>query len=218
MEPNSRQVAIRVMRLSRLDRRAVKRASDAEVIALSLDDGEKFVELYERHSSRLFSYLSRRFPDALAQDLTSETFVTAFENRRRFDQSYADAAPWLFGIAANVSRRHFREEVKQLKLASHGGLALVEPDSVGETDDRVDAASSATALTAAIASMSDPQREVLTLWVWGDLKYEEIAVALDVPIGTVRSRLARARTDLRAALNPADVSISEESPKEEART
>lgn len=206
------------MRLSRLDRRAVKRASDADVIALSLDDAEKFVELYERHSARLFSYLSRRFPDALAQDLTSETFVTAFENRRRFDQNRADAAPWLFGIAANVSRRHFRDEVKQLKLASHGGISVVEPDSAAESDDRVDAASSAAELTAALAAMSDPQREVLTLWVWGDLKYEEIAVALDVPIGTVRSRLARARTELGSALKPDDASMLEVPPKEEART
>lgn len=205
------------MRLSRLNRRAVKRASDAEVIAQSLDDGEKFVELYERHSSRLFSYLSRRFPDALAQDLTAETFVTAFENRRRFDQTYADAAPWLFGIAANVSRRHFRDEVKQLKLASHVGLSVVEPDSAAESDDRIDAANSAEALTDALASMSDPQREVLTLWVWGDLKYEEIATALDVPIGTVRSRLARAREELRSALEPIDTTVPKTSRTEEAR-
>lgn len=206
------------MRIPRLDRRVVKRASDAEVIAMSLDDGEKFVELYERHAARLHGYMSRRFPQSLAQDLTAETFVTAFESRRRFDQSYSDAAPWLFGIAANVSRRHFRDEVKQLKIAGHSGLAAIQHDSAAESDDRIDAAISAAELTAALASMSDPQREVLTLWVWGDLKYEEIATALDVPIGTVRSRLARARTELRDALNSVGASISDAPPIEEVRT
>jgi RNA polymerase sigma factor (sigma-70 family) len=122
-------------------------------------------------------------------------FLTAFDRRGRYDLARPDARPWLDGIAANLLRRHRRREARRLRAhAREAGRALAHRD---EPDERLDAAASGPRLAAALARLPAHQREVLLLVAWGGLGYEEVAGALDVPVGTVRSRLSRARERVR---------------------
>lgn len=128
-------------------------------------------------------------------------FAIAFRSRGRYDRGAADARPWLFGIAANLARRHSRTERRRLRAYARTG---VDPlgDDVGDSDRRLDALAAGPALAAALAALRPGEREVLLLFAWADLSYEEIAAALGVPIGTVRSRLSRARGRVRELLAP----------------
>jgi RNA polymerase sigma factor (sigma-70 family) len=149
---------------------------------------EDFEELFERNFEVVYGYLARRVGRDLARDLASETFTRAFAARRRYDPSLGDARPWLFGIANNLLRRHYRDEERRLRALAR---VRVAEESDGPEEPR---------LADALAALARDERDVLLLFAWADLEYAEIAVALDVPIGTVRSRLHRARGHLRAAL------------------
>jgi RNA polymerase sigma-70 factor (ECF subfamily) len=175
--------------------------SDAGVVAASLDDAARFGEIFDRHFAEIDRYLARRVGWVLADEIASEVFVIAFRSRARYDQTAPDARPWLFGIAANLARRHWRTERRRLRAYARTGtdpLAGANED----LDQRVDAAAAAPALAAALAALRAEEREVLLLFAWADLGYDEIAAALDIPIGTVRSRLSRARSHVRELLSP----------------
>jgi len=104
----------------------------------------------------------------------------------------------LYGIAANLLRRHRRTEGRRLRAyARHAGQPQ---DGWDEADERLDSLAAGPQLARALASLRPDQREVLLLFAWADLGYEEIARALDVPVGTVRSRLSRARERVRDEL------------------
>jgi len=147
-----------------------------------------FEELFERHFDAIYGYLARRVGPDLGRDLTSETFTRAFAARKRYDALRGEERPWLFGIANNLLRRHYRDEERRLRAFAR---LDVRQDDVWPDEPR---------LADALAALSRDERDVLLLFAWADLTYEEIAVALDLPIGTVRSRLHRARAQFRAAL------------------
>ena len=134
----------------------------------------------------------------------SETFLVAFERRDRFDHSWDDARPWLLGIATNLLRRHHRTESRMLQTLSRRGAAARSDDHADAVASRVDAAAGAAAIARALGGLSRDDRECLLLYAWADLTYEGIAQATGVPIGTVRSRLNRARRILRDAA-PSDL-------------
>jgi RNA polymerase sigma-70 factor (ECF subfamily) len=177
-------------------------ASDAELIATSLDDPQAFSAVFERHVDAIHRWLIRRVGPDLAEDLTAETFTRAFDRRDRFDGSYEDARPWLFGIASNLIHDHRRAELRRLRA-----LARVRNQNAGDEDfataavARLDASVSGPAVAAALAALRPQEREVLLLLAWADLSYEEIAQATSLPLGTVRSRLSRARRKLRTELD-----------------
>lgn len=175
--------------------------SDAAVIAASLDDGTGFGEIFDRYFVEIDRYLARRVGWVLADEIAAEVFVIAFRSRGRYDPAAADARPWLYGIAANLARRHWRTERRRLRAYARTGI---DPlcDDIGDLDRRVDALAAGPALAAALAALRPGEREALLLFAWGDLSYEEIAVALSVPVGTVRSRLSRARGRMRELLAP----------------
>lgn len=175
--------------------------TDAAMIAASASDGSAFAAIFDRHFAEIERYLARRVGSDLACDLAADTFVVAFRSRQRYDPAAADARPWLFGIAANLLRRHWRTERRRLRAYARTG---VDPliDDVVEADRRLDALAAGPALAGALASLSAPEREVLLLFAWAELSYEEIAVALAIPVGTVRSRLSRARGRVRELLAP----------------
>jgi RNA polymerase sigma-70 factor (ECF subfamily) len=136
----------------------------------------------------------------LADDLAAQTFTEAFAQRARYDARWPDARPWLYGIATNLLRRHHRLERRQLRAFAREGV-----DPVVETDldailNRVDARSARARLAAALAALRPPDRDALLLYAWEDLSYQDIAHALGVPLGTVRSRIHRARRITRAQL------------------
>jgi RNA polymerase sigma-70 factor (ECF subfamily) len=178
---------------------SVDRISDAAVIATSLGDPERFAEIFDRHFAEIDRYLARRVGASLADELAAETFVIAFRSRSRYDPAAHDARPWLFGIAANLVRRHWRTERRRLRAYARTGVDPVS-DGLDEVERRVDALAAGPALAGALAALSPGEREVLLLSAWADLSYEEISRALGVPVGTVRSRLSRARAHLRELL------------------
>ena len=182
------------------------RPTDAQLVARSISDPSAFTAIFDRHHSAIHRYLLRRLPAAVADDVASETFLRAFDARGRFDATRADSArPWLFGIAVNLSRRHRRDERRGLRALSRHGVSrdggAADLDAV---HGRLDAAACEHVLEAALRGLSERLRQPLLLHVWGELTYAEVAVALDVPIGTVRSRIARARDELRSALPTED--------------
>lgn len=101
--------------------------------------------------------------------------------------------PWLFGIAANLLRRHRRAEERRLRAYARAAMAPGDASAFDGVDERLDAAAATVALAHALASLGPGERDVLLLHAWADLSYEQIAGALAIPVGTVRSRLHRAR-------------------------
>ncbi|MEL5956594.1 RNA polymerase sigma factor [Streptomyces sp. NPDC047917] len=171
---------------------------DAEVIAQSLEEPEIFAGLYDRHAPDIHRYAARRLGEGAADDITADTFLIAFRTRRRFDRSRRSARPWLYGIAANLIGKHRRSEERGLRALARTGQDPVAASWSDRCDDRIAARAP---LAAALAALSPGDRHVLLLVAWADLGYQEVAQALGIPLGTVRSRLNRARRRVRAALS-----------------
>lgn len=184
------------------------RLDDAAVIERSWHEPEAFAVLYDRHAAPIHRFAGRRLGGQLADDVTAETFLAAFRRRQRYDLGRPDARPWLYGIAANVIGKHRRAEVRMLRAFARTGLdPLAGPQADGyadRVDSRVSAAAAQRDLAAALAGLAVGDRDALLLIAWADLSYEETAAALGIPVGTVRSRLNRARRKVRAALGGQD--------------
>jgi RNA polymerase sigma factor (sigma-70 family) len=175
--------------------------SDSALIAASLTDPEVFATLFDRHAATVHRYLGRRVGD-LADDLLSETFLIGFRRRAAYRADHVEVRPWLIGIATNLVHGHVRSEQRRYRaLARAAGQQPVDRglDS-DEAADRLDAEALRGPLAGALAGLKARDRDVLLLFAWGQLSYEEIAAVLEVPLGTVRSRLNRARRQTRAAL------------------
>jgi RNA polymerase sigma-70 factor (ECF subfamily) len=168
--------------------------SDASLIAASLRDPAAFAAVFDRHWPGLHRYCASRAGPA-GEDLAAETFRVAFDARGSFDSRYEDARPWLYGIATNLVRRHFREAARR-----GGPFDRAELDFTDDALGRVEARALGPELAAALRSVADGDRDALLLHAWEGLTYSEIARAMGVPVGTVRSRIHRARTLLRAHL------------------
>jgi RNA polymerase sigma-70 factor (ECF subfamily) len=162
-----------------------------------LEDPELFDVVFVRHFPAIHRYLHRLIGPGLADDLAAQTFETAFRRRASFDPGRAEVGAWLYGIAANLLRNHRRTERRQLRAFAKTGIDPVAPDAFGPAEGRADAAIAMRAVARALSELRDDDREALLLFAWASLSYEQIAIALDVPIGTVRSRIARARKQLR---------------------
>ena len=178
--------------------------SDAGVIERSLDVPEAFAELYDRHAAAIFRFAARRLGRQAAEDLIAETFLVAFRRRESYDLSRLDARPWLYGIAVNVIGKHRRAEVRMLRALARTGVDPLTDGGVERADDRVAAGALRRELAGALAALPAENREVLLLVAWADLSYEEVGCALGIPIGTVRSRLSRARRKVRDELARVD--------------
>ncbi len=183
-------------------------ASDAELIAASLRDPGLFAGVFDRHYAAIAGFLRRRLERSLADELAAETFLRAFDGRGRYDVTRADALPWLFGIAANLLSAHRRGEERRLRAFARAARLAEEERDLEDVAARLDAVAASPALAGALASLGAGDREVLLLYAWADLGYEEISVALGIPVGTVRSRLHRARDHVRKRLERDGVSVS----------
>jgi RNA polymerase sigma-70 factor (ECF subfamily) len=135
-----------------------------------------------------------------ADDLVSETFLVALNQRHNYDPRRGVVRSWLYGIATNLLRRHVRQEVRFLQAAarSAGHTPGAEASHETRVADRLDAVAMAAQLAGALAALSEGDRDVLLLTSWAGLDSTEVADALDIPVGTVRSRLHRVRKWLRA--------------------
>ncbi|BCW06321.1 RNA polymerase sigma factor [Arthrobacter sp. NtRootA1] len=184
-------------------------STDSDIIRRSRDSPALFGELYDRHASAIYRYAARRAGDFAADDVTSETFLVAWEQLESYDVSRDDARPWLFGIATNLLRQHHRAEAKVLKAAAKSAAREAIADDSDRIAAEVDAKVATGLIAQALKSMADIDRETLLLYAWADLTYEGIALAMSVPVGTVRSRLNRARQTLRTQFNLENLSETE---------
>ncbi len=157
-------------------------------------------EVFDRHCPEILRYLTRRVGSQDAEDLLSQTFLVALERRSTFRATAQGARPWLYGIASNLLLRRHRDEVRFLRalarLPHDHGVAIFEESAA----ERIDAAAQAHAIAGPLAELTAGDRNVLLLLAWAQLSHEEIAAALQIPVGTVKSRLHRARRQLRHAL------------------
>jgi RNA polymerase sigma-70 factor, ECF subfamily len=175
---------------------------DAELWrAAAMGDPEAFAELYGRHVQAVFAFCARRTGDlSLAEDLTSVVFLEAWRRRRSVQLNGRSALPWLLGTAHNVVRNQRRSlrrhRAALLRLSSNG----VSPSGEDEVIARLDAQRALTAALEALKRLPEEQQDAVNLVLWSGLSYEEAALALGVPVGTVRSRIARARATLSASL------------------
>ena len=196
-----RRPAPRARELPACDVAIGRRVTDAQVISASLDTPQSFEAIFDRHFQRISRYLRRRLSPAVADDVAAEVFATAFARRQSYDVSRPDALPWLFGIAANLVRRHVRDEHRELAAYTLSGLVL-EPAADTEPVDGMLDRELESAIAEALMRLHAADREALLLFAWANLSYVEIATALEVPVGTVRSRLNRARGQVARALAP----------------
>ena len=165
---------------------------------------DAFVEVARRHEVAVHSFLARRAGPQVAADLLGEVWVRAFAWRGGYDPAYPDARPWLFGIARNVLRSHWRAGRAAEHPAATGDPAgtgyPVAEDPWDDVIDRLDGPVRSRALRSAIRALPSAERDVLLLVAWEQLTPAQAATALGVPPGTARSRLHRARAALRLAL------------------
>jgi RNA polymerase sigma factor (sigma-70 family) len=182
---------------------------DSAAIAQSLATPASFAGVFERHFSSVHRYIARRLGSDLADELASEVFIVAFDHRAGYDQAIADARPWLLGIATNLVRRHWRAERRWLKACERMaiGLSEVEKGSAALPAVQLDES-----LLSALRSLARRDREALLMLAWGELTYEEIALALGIPIGTVRSRINRARRGMGEALCSPESALAAATP------
>jgi RNA polymerase sigma factor (sigma-70 family) len=174
---------------------------DATVIERSWAEPAYFGVLFDAHAPLIYRYIARRVGREGSDDLVAETFVAAFGGRFRYDLSRSDARPWLYGVATNVISRHRRDELKQLRIRRAGTTPFNSADFADRVAFDVTARSLRAELVSAVADLAEGDRDVLVLIAWEELTYEEVALALSIPIGTVRSRLHRARSQLRPVLD-----------------
>ena len=163
--------------------------------------GLSFERAFETEFPALHRYLHRRVGAAAADDLAAETFAVAFRRWSRFDQA-RPVRPWLYGIAGNLVSHHWRAERRKLRAYARTGVdPVLVPD--GDAVDRLDAQALERTLAAGLADLRPQDREILLLHAWAELSDHEIAEALSLPLGTVKSRLHRARARLRNRLGAA---------------
>jgi RNA polymerase sigma-70 factor (ECF subfamily) len=180
--------------------KAMNSLSDAEVIRRSLGEPEAFGLVYDRHAATLLRFLGRRVGAGVAEGLVGELFRIAFERRKTFDGSRASALPWLYGIGSNLLLKHRRGEAR--RLHANAQMAVREAPDKRASAAALDARLLFPRVADAIQALPDGEREALLLFAWEDLSYQSVAEALELPIGTVRSRLNRARAHLRELLKP----------------
>lgn len=178
------------------------RALDSDAISASATTPAEFAAIFDRHFDAVHAYLQRRIGQDLADELSAEAFLIAFDGRARYDVSRPDARPWLFGIATNLLHRHRRHELRELRAYARSATDPIL-DAFEGVDARIDASNARRTLLDALARVPAEELDALLLFAWADFSYPEIAQALGIPVGTVRSRLSRARARIRMALEVA---------------
>lgn len=153
---------------------------------------------YESYGDELHRYVARRVGDDVAGDVVADSFRMALERFDLFDPTRGAPRAWLFGIATNLLRRHWRDEERRLRAHTTAGRAApVAGDPLVAVDDVIDAARRVDQLVDAVCALSPEDRDVLVLTVWEGLSSAEVGDVLAIPAGTVRSRLNRIRLHLR---------------------
>jgi RNA polymerase sigma-70 factor (ECF subfamily) len=161
------------------------------------DDPEALAALFDRYGDRIYNHCFRATGDwAEAEDATSTVFLEVWRHRGRVVAHDGSALPWLYGVATNVCRNLTRSRRRRWRALAALPAPDAEPDHADHVVERVGSGERMRAVLAAVDALPPREREVLGLVAWSGLSYEQAAAALDVPVGTVRSRLSRARARL----------------------
>ncbi|WP_026412698.1 RNA polymerase sigma factor [Actinomadura oligospora] len=179
---------------------APPRGDDSALLTSSRTHPERFGAIFDAYHAEIHGYAARRLGADAAADVASQTFLEAFRVRHRYDPSRATVRTWLYGIATNLVGKQRRSEVRALRARARLGPDRDAEGHADRVDLAVDAAGLRGTLAAALADLSDGDRDVLLLVALADLSHQEVAAALEIPYGTVGSRLNRARRKLREAL------------------
>jgi len=176
-------------------------------------DAVAFGQLFSRHAQAVYTFCARRTADlSLAEDLTSITFLEAWRHRERVpSEDTGSALPWLLGVSNNVVRNARRGQRRYQDVLER----LPAPPVVPAAEDQAIARSATEAglrhALDTISALPGREQEVVMLVLWSGLSYEEVGTALAIPVGTVRSRLSRARSKLQIALSPPAHAVLKES-------
>jgi RNA polymerase sigma factor (sigma-70 family) len=170
-------------------------------------DHEAFGQLFDRHASAVYGYLFRRTADwSVAEDLTAAVFLQAWRKRSRVSFDGDSVLPWLLGVARLLLRNTVRARTRyQAALSRAGAEPLITTAGLGDPAElvtaRLDSERQMAELRRAIGRLPRQQRETIELCVFAGLDQQAAAIALGVPVGTVKSRLHRARQHLARQLS-----------------
>jgi RNA polymerase sigma-70 factor (ECF subfamily) len=158
---------------------------------------QAFGTIFERHAATVYNYCFRRTGNwSQAEELTAVVFLEAWRRRTQVELERDDALPWLLGVATNVMRNVWRSQRRHRAALQRLPRERVA-DFAADVDERLDDERQMRAALRALQKLPRADQDVLALCVWEELTYEQAALALGVPVGTVRSRLSRARARLR---------------------
>lgn len=177
--------------------------TDAELLRRSVQDPAAFGGVYKRHGLAVRRFVIRRVGIDDGEDLAAEVFIRAFRARSRYRAERDTALPWLLGVANHVISDHRRIERRRLAALER---LLVEGQELAASTD----AGLTLDVVRALRRLSGADRDTLLLLVWGELSRDEVAAALGVPVGTVNSRIARARKRLTTDLSPLQQAVRTE--------
>lgn len=163
-------------------------------------DSDALGELFDKHADALFRYaLSRTRSWHDAEELVSLTFLEAWRQRARLKLESDTLLPWLLGVATNVDRNRARSQRRHEQFLTRLPHSEHSPDHASEIAERLDAEAEVSRLLGGAAGLSPGERDVVILCLMQAYSYEETAAALRVRLGTVKSRLNRAKKKLAAA-------------------
>ncbi len=161
--------------------------------------------LFDRHANKVYNHCFRRSGDwSMAEDLTSVVFLEAWRKRGQVRLHGDSVLPWLLALANNCLRNAERSRRRYHRLLARLPRPEATPQFDTQASDRVDDEATMRRLLVVLRRLNIEDQEVIALCDWSGLSYEEAATALDIPVGTVKSRLSRARSRLRALMDPAD--------------
>lgn len=183
---------------------------DAEIVRRSIEEPDHFELIFDRYHSTMWTYLARNAGRGRADELAADVFVAAFSSRSSYDETKGPVRAWLYGIAANVLRTHLRSDARMRRAfgrAVRGVVASHRP--IDAVDQSIVDRQLLERVAKGLRELSANEREVILLFAWEELSYDDIALALDIEVGTVRSRLSRARQRLRVL---ADIDAALDTP------
>jgi RNA polymerase sigma-70 factor (ECF subfamily) len=159
------------------------------------DANSAFLTVFDAHAPDIHAYLTRRVGSDAANDLLADVWIAAYKSRHRYEGEWSEARPWLYGIARYTVFSYWRK----CRTLNTGSIEISD-DPWPAVEDCLNAKDLGPLLYKAIQELPGDEREVLLLTAWEELAPTEIALVLDVPAGTVRSRLHRAREFVKRQL------------------
>lgn len=190
--------------------------SDAALWLEAVSGTERaFVVIFDRYRTRIFRSAYRRVLDvSQAEEAVAIVFLEAWRLRNRVRIVDGSLLPWLLAVTTRVTSNLARSQRRYARMVTQLPPPENQEDPSADVDERLDGDSCRRAVAAAIMSLAPRDRAVVDLCLLEELPLAEAAAALDLPVGTVKSRLHRARAQLRAKLEAADISMQSLAPKD----